>query len=169
MSERARGRAQGPRRSGGTGARGVRVLAVLVGAGLAAASPARAEVTADCELFEISAKAGGAEAIDAELRPLEKKLKKPPFSAWTQFKLLSHTQKPLTKKKVESIPLKLGSATATLVEIVDKSKVRLTITMDDDKGKHVANNTTTVEAGDYVVFVHSLPGNEGHLLSVTCK
>ena len=135
----------------------------------ATASHARADVTADCDFLEISAKAGDKPAVDGELKPLEKKLKKPPFSTWNQFKLLAHVQKALAKKKPEPIGLKNGSATATLVEIVDKSKVRLTVTMSDPRGKEVANNTATVEAGDYVIYVHPLPGNEGHLLSVSCK
>jgi hypothetical protein len=140
-------------------------VAVLV----AAPGPARADVTADCDFLEFSGKTGDKPAIDGELKPLEKKLKKPPFSTWNQFKLLAHSQKPLAKKKPEPISLKTGSATATLIEIVDKSKVRLTVTMADARGKEVANNTATVEAGDYVIYVHPLPGNEGHLLSVTCK
>src|SRR5262245_4733656 len=92
---------------------------------------AHADVTVTCDFLEASAKAGDKAAIDGELKPLEKKLKKPPFASWNQFKLLSHSQKVLAKKKAESISLKVGSATATLVEIVDKSKVRLTVTMDD--------------------------------------
>src|SRR5215467_9365618 len=124
-------------------------VAIAVAAVPALAAPAkdaRADVTASCEFLEISAKTGDKPAIDAELTRVEKKLKKPPFSTWNQFKLLSHSQKSLAKKKTEPIGLKIGSATATLVEIVDKSKVRLTISMDDEKGKQVANNTTTVEA-----------------------
>jgi hypothetical protein len=145
-------------------------LALIAVAVLTATAPrAHAEVTADCDFLEISAKAGDKPAIDAELKPVEKKLKKQPFSSWNQFKLLSHVHKSLAKKKVEPISLKLGSATATMIEIVDKSKVRLTIMMDDQKGKQVANNTATVEAGDYLIYVHSLPNNEGHLLSLTCK
>jgi hypothetical protein len=130
---------------------------------------ARADLTADCDFVEISAKSGDKPAIDGELKPLEKKLKKPPFSGWNQFKLLAHSQKALAKKKPESIALKTGSATATLVEIVDKSKVRLTVTMSDAKGKEVSTNTATIEGGDWVIYVHPLPGNEGHLLSVSCK
>jgi hypothetical protein len=141
------------------------VLAVIA----AAARPARADITAECEFLEMSAKAGDKSSMDPELQPVEKKLKKPPFSTWNQFKLLSRSQKALAKKKLEPINLKIGSATATLVEIVDKSKVRITVTMDDDKGKQVASNTTTVEAGDHVIFVHPLANNEGHLLSLTCK
>jgi hypothetical protein len=144
-------------------------LALAAAALVAAPGLARADVTADCDFLEISARAGDKPAIDGELKPLEKKLKKPPFSTWNQFKLLARAQKALAKKKPEPIGLKNGSATATLVEIVDKSKVRLTVTMNDAKGKEVNNSTTTVEAGDYVIYVHPLPGNEGHLLSVSCK
>jgi hypothetical protein len=144
-------------------------LALALAALAAAPRRASADVTADCDFLEISARAGDKPAIDAELKPLEKKLKNPPFSTWSQFKLLSRSQKALAKKKPEPINLKVGSATATLVEIVDKSKVRLTVTVDDARGKQVVNNTTAVEAGDYVIYVHPLPGKEGHLLSVTCK
>lgn len=143
-------------------------LAIAAAALIGAPRPARADVTADCDFLEISARSGDKPAIDGELKPLEKKLKKPPFSTWNQFKLLAHSSKALAKKKPEPISLKTGSATATLVEIVDKSKVRLTVTIDDAKGKRVVNNTTAVEAGDYVIYGHPL-GNEGHLLSVTCK
>ncbi len=155
----------------GTGRRGV-IVAVAIAVGLALTGTvkrARADVTTDCEFLEISAKTAAKPAIDAELQRVEKKLKKPPFSTWNQFKLLSHSKKSLAKKKPEPVGLKIGAATATLVEIVDKSKVRLTITMDDEKGKQVANNTATVEAGDYVIFVHALANNDGHLLSLTCN
>jgi hypothetical protein len=146
------------------------MFAVAAWAALAGAPRhARAEVTAECDFLEASAKAGDKPGIDGELKPLEKKLKKPPFSAWNQFKLLSRSQKMLAKKKAEPISLKVGSATATLIEIVDKSKVRLTVTMDDARGKQVATNTATVEAGDWVIYVNTPAGNEAHLLSVTCK
>jgi hypothetical protein len=166
LDERIDGRGSRPRT--GRGGITLAVLTILV-ALTGASRHARAEVTADCEFLEISAKVGDKPAIDAELAPVEKKLKKPPFSTWNQFKLLSRSHKSLAKKKIEPISLKIGAATATLVEIVDKSKVRLTITMDDDKSKQVANNTTTVEAGDYMIYVHPLANNEGHLLSLTCK
>jgi hypothetical protein len=151
--------------------RAIQIVALIVLATPALAGPAKGapDVAVSCEFLEISAKQGDKPAIDGELTPMERKLKKPPFSAWNQFKLLSRSQKSLAKKKPEPVGLKIGAATATLVEIVDQSKVRLAITMDDDKGKHVVNNTTTVEAGDYVIFVHELAGNEGHLLSLKCR
>ena len=172
MSERARsaGGSLGQRIGAGRSSLVRLPLLVVVGVGLlGGARVARAEATTACEFLEISAKTGDKPAIDAELKPVEKKLKRPPFSTWNQFKLLSSSKRSLAKKKTESIALKTGSATVTLVEIVDKSKVRLTVTMDDDKGKHVADNTTTVEAGDYVIFVHPLGNNDGHMLSLTCR
>lgn len=145
-------------------------LAILIAIALTtAATRAAADVTAECQFLEMSAKAGDKPLIDGELKPVEKKLKKPPFSAWNQFKLLSSSKKALSKKKAEPVSLKVGAATVTLIEIVDKSKVRLTVTMDDEKGKQVVNNTTTVEAGDYLMYVHSMSNNDGHLLSLTCK
>lgn len=168
MSQRVSERCDAPRRAKGRWATVV-LMIVVVSVLAGTLKDARAEVTADCEFLEISAKVGDKPAIDAELSPVEKKLKKPPFSTWNQFKLLSRLQKPLAKKKAEPIPLKIGSATATLVEIVDKSKVRLTIAIDDEKGKQVATNTTTVDAGDYMIYVHPIANNEGHLLSWTCR
>jgi hypothetical protein len=159
--------ATGGRRVVRAAALGLALVAAI--ATLGAARPARADVTADCDFLEFSGKSGDKPAIDGELKPLEKKLKRPPFSTWNQFKLLAHPQKALAKKKPEAISLKIGSATATLVEIVDKSKVRLNIVMSDARGKEVANNTATVEAGDYVIYVHPVSSSEGHLLSVTCK
>lgn len=168
MSDRVPERGGATRRANG---RLTTLAAALVGLVLVAgtARDARAEVTVDCEFLEISAKTGDKPSIDPALKPVEKKLKKQPFLSWNQFNLLSHSKKALAKKKAEPIPLKVGAATATLVEIVDKSKVRLTLAMENEKGKQVASNTTTVEAGDYIIFVHPLANNDGHLLSLTCK
>jgi hypothetical protein len=142
----------------------VLALGIVLGAGDAHAQD---PVTAD--IFEISASTGKTPMFDAELKPLEKKLKKPAFAAWNQFKLLMKTQQTLVKRKPASFKLKIGSASVTLVEIVDKSKCRLTIAMQDDKGKEIANSTVKVEAGDYVVLTVSLPNNDGHLLALSCK
>src|ERR1043165_4026232 len=101
--------------------RSLAVLAFAVAlAVLLAPRLGRADVTAECDFLEFSATSGDKPAIDGELQQLNKSL---------------------AKKKTEPISLKNGSATATLVEIVDKSKVRLTVIMEDAKGKQVANNT----------------------------
>lgn len=135
----------------------------------AQAPPAAVSVT--CDFIEISATKSKTTSIDPKLGPVEKKLKKAPFSTqWTEFKQLSETNRKLEKKKTETIPLKQGSATATLVEIVDKSKARITITIDNAKGKQAVNQTTLLDAGDYVIHTVVLPPNDdGHLVAVTCK
>jgi len=125
--------------------------------------------TVSCEFLEVSASSGDKPSVDAELEKLKKKFKKPPFSSWNQFKLLMRAEKTLTAKKAESIQLKLGKAEATLLSIVNGSQVRLTISIDDAAGKNFVNNTSTFAAGDYLVFGHSLPNNDGHLLALTCK
>jgi len=136
-----------------------------------AAQPALA-VT--CDFIEIGATKGKTPvkepSIDPKLGAVEKKLKKALFSAqWAEFKQLSQATKKLEKKKTETIALKQGSATATLVEIVDKSKVRITVTIDNAKGKQAVNTTTLLDAGDYVIHAVVLPNEDGHLLAVTCK
>lgn len=156
-------------------------LSVVVTAGLAAPAgpafadkpevPAAAAVAVTCDFIEISATKGKSPSIDPKLAPLERKLKKAPFSTqWSEFKQLSQTSKKLAKKKTEAIQLAQGSATATLVELVDKSKARITVTIDNAKGKQAVNQTTLLDAGDYVIHAVVLPPNDdGHLVAVTCK
>ena len=124
-----------------------------------------------CDFIEIGATKGKSPSIDPKLAPVERRLKKAPFSTqWSEFKQLSQTSKKLVKKKTETIGLAQGSATATLIEIVDKSKVRITITIDSAKGKQSVNQTTLLDAGDYVIHTMLLPPNDdGHLVAVTCK
>ena len=135
----------------------------------AQAPPAAVHVT--CDFIEISATKGKTPSIDPKLGPVEKKLKKAPFSAqWNDFKQLTQATRKLEKKKTEAIALKQGAMTATLVEIVDKSKARITVTIDNAKGKQAVNQTTLLDAGDYVIHAVVLPPNDdGHLLAVTCK
>ncbi|HEY4241551.1 MAG TPA: hypothetical protein VGM88_17135 [Kofleriaceae bacterium] len=146
-----------------------RLALLLALAAVAVPRVARAdEMKADCEFLEIAAKKGDKPSVDAELAQVEKKLKGQPF-AWNQFKFLSRADRSLTKHKAEALPLKVGSATATLVEVVEKSKVRIQFVMTDDKGKTVVDNTTALEAGDSLVFGTPLANGDGHLVAITCK
>lgn len=151
----------------------VATVAALSSAALAdAGDPPRAAapVAVTCDFIEIGATKGKSPSIDPKLGPVERKLKKAPFSTqWTEFKQLSQASKKLEKKKTESIALAQGSATATLVEIVDKSKARITFTIDNAKGKQAVNQTTLLDAGDYVIHTVVLPNDDGHLVAVTCK
>jgi hypothetical protein len=128
-------------------------------------------VKADCEFFEISATTvkGAETTFDPTLKGLEKKLKKGPFTSWNTFKTLSHGTKTLDRNKSEALPLKSGKASAMLLEIVGKSKVRLEVQADDPAGKRWVNTKVVVDAADFVVWVREAPNNDGHLLALTCK
>ncbi len=151
----------------------VSALAIaMIGSSVASAQPKKDAAPAPsvtCEFLEITATSGQSPSIDPDLEKLKKKFKKPPFSSWNQFKLLMKDQRTLAHKKAETIQLKLGKATVTLLGIVNNAQVRLTITIDDATGKNFVNNTSTFAAADYLVFGHSLPNNDGHLLALTCK
>ena len=123
----------------------------------------------DCDLIEIAAKQGDKASIDSDLKPIEAKLSAYKFN---QFTLLGKTHHSLAKQKDEPIKLKMGSASITFIEIVDKSKVRLKITLDDANGKRQVNASQfTVEAADYLVFGYPISKDkkDGHLLALTCK
>ena len=148
------------------------MLALVLAPAVAVAQPKQAPPpppTVSCEFFEISASTGKDAAIDADLEKLKKKFKKPPFSSWNTFKLLMKIEKQLAQKKAEVLTLKHGKAEATLLGVVNGSQVRLAISIDDASGKNFVNNTSTFAAGDYLVYGHSLPNNDGHLLALTCK
>jgi hypothetical protein len=127
-------------------------------------------VHVSCDFIEIAASKGKDAAVDPALGPVEKKLKKPPFSTqWSEFKQLSATSKKLDKKKPESFGLKHGSVTATLLETVDKSGARLNVTIESPKGKKAVDNTSVVSAADYVIYTIVQPSGDGHLVAVTCR
>jgi len=125
-------------------------------------------VKVSCEVMEISASTGKEASMDAAIKKLEKKIAAQPWS-YNQYKLLSQTTKSLEKGKAESLDLKQGSGTAKLVETVDKSKVRLTVT-EEHGGKKLIDNTTTIAAGDWLVYGHPVPpSKDGHLVAISCK
>lgn len=141
-------------------------LAIALGA-TASAQPSK-DVAVSCDFVEIAATKGKA-AVDPALGPVEKKLKKAPFSQWSEFKQLSTTTKKLDKKKPESFALKQGSVTAVLLETVDKSGARLNVTIESTKGKKAVDNTSVVSAADYVIYTIVQPNGDGHLVAVTCR
>jgi hypothetical protein len=125
-------------------------------------------VKVTCDVIEISAATGKDASIDPEIKKLQKKLAAQPWS-FNQYKLLSRSEKSLEKGKQESLGLKEGSATAKLVETVDKSKVRLTVT-EDHGGKRVVDLTQTISAADWLIVGHPVSSNkDGHLVAISCK
>ena len=124
---------------------------------------------AECSFMEIAATKTDKPSVDPELKPLEKKFKKAPFSAWNVFKKLSSGSTSLTKNKPETLKLNKGSATIMLRDRTDK-RVELTVTKDDVKGKRVLEAKPAFKAGDWLML--GGPGetnDDGHILALTCK
>ena len=122
---------------------------------------------ADCTYLEIAATSEKAPAIDAELQPLEKKLKKPPFSSWNTFHKLSGGAFALAKNKAEALRLKQGAASVLMRDRSDK-KLELTITVDGGDGKRVIDTKLGLAVGDWLPLVNNNK-DDGHILALTCK
>jgi hypothetical protein len=132
-------------------------------------TPAQTPVSATCDVVELWASWGGGKcdkAIPERIcRRLERDFK------FTEYKLLSKDTKTFSKKSPEKIKLAKGSATVTLVEIVDKSNVRLRIDFAAAPGK--TDGTFTIAAGDWQTLVAKQsndPKADAHILAVgNCK
>ena len=134
---------------------------------LATATPALADDKAECDYLEISASSGKDPAMDGALKPLEKKLKKPPFSSWNVFHTLTSGHVTLAKDKPDTRKLKQGQSTVLLRDRSDK-RLELTITIDDASGKRVLDNKQSANAGEWLLFGQNV-GDNGHILALTCK
>ena len=143
--------------------RGWLVFALLV----CFAPAARADGHADCNYLEIEASSGKAPQIDPELKPLEKKLTKRPFSSWNVFHKLSTGEFKLVQLKPESLKLQKGAATLLLRDRVEK-RLELTIAIDGSDGKRWLDTKQSVSVGDWPMWVHTI-GEDGHILALTCK
>ncbi|HEY1814025.1 MAG TPA: hypothetical protein VGG74_16855 [Kofleriaceae bacterium] len=138
------------------------VLAALLISGVAVADD-----HAQCSYLEIHATAGKTFTIDPDLQPLEKKLRKPPLSAWNTFHKLSGG--PFALEKLKAEPLKLGQGAASIL-LRDRTDTRLelTVSIDGADGKRVLDNKQNVAAGDWVVWGHNVK-DDGHILALVCK
>ncbi|MEZ4360311.1 MAG: hypothetical protein R3B48_09030 [Kofleriaceae bacterium] len=149
------------------------LTALITGALLIIATgPAAAEDSVDCAFWEIRASSGPAEKIAPELKPLEKKLKRPPFSSWNTFELLSSTRRTLPVLKAQSFKLTEGQASVLYRESGESKKKRrlsLSVTMEDKDGKRVVDMKVNVDVGDYVAVGRSIDnGKNGHVLALSC-
>lgn len=136
----------------------------------AASSVVRADdsaTSAECQYLEIAATTGKASAVDPELSALDKKLKKPPFSAWNTFHKLSGGPVALAKQKPNALKLAQGAASIILRDRTGK-KLELTVTIDGADGKRVLENKQALAVGDWSVWGHSVK-DDGHILALQCK
>ncbi|HEY1555668.1 MAG TPA: hypothetical protein VGF94_12610 [Kofleriaceae bacterium] len=128
---------------------------------------ALADDKAECDFLEIRATTAKPGTIDAELKPLEKKLTRPPLSSWTTFHKLSGGHVSLQKLHAESLKLTQGHASLLLRDRKD-ARLELTIALDAADGKRVIDSQQSVNAGEWTAWVHEV-GSDGHILALTCK
>lgn len=159
-------------RTGHLSTRAASALAIVMALALTAGN-ARAETPVACSVVEIEATTGDKPSMDPELKVLEKKLKKPPFSSWNTFKRLGAHTVNLELMKSSTLTLVNGKAGLLLREVTarggKKTRVSLGITLDDGDGKRVIDSKVAVDAGDYLVVARSLRGGKGQLVAVSCK
>ena len=126
---------------------------------------------AECDYVEIAAtnaKDVKDATIDADLKAVEKKLKKAPFTAWNTFKKLSSGTLSLVANKSETLKLKQGSSSVMLRGRTPK-RVELTVTMDNAAGKRILDAKPAFKAGDWLLLVGTNAKDDGHILGVTCR
>src|SRR5690606_37869513 len=108
-------------------------------------------------------------SMDPELKPLEEKFKKAPFSAWNTFKKLSSGTASLTKNKPETLKLRQGQASIMPRDRTEK-RIELTVTKDDANGQRVLEAKPAFRAGDWLMLGGPGASNDdGHILALTCK
>ena len=147
---------------------------VMAFAALAVAAPAaRADGKVSCTILEIEASNTDSPAQDPELKPLEKKFRKPPFTSWNTFKRLGSYTAELESLKPSALALVGGKAELLLRDITTskskKPRAAFGITLDDQTGKRVLDTKVQVDLGDWLVVGRSMKGDKGWWLALTCK
>ena len=139
---------------------------------LALAGAAQAD-DAKCTVFEIKASAGETK-IDSQLKPIEKKLKKPPFSAWQSFIVVKKHDVKAEQMRQAIVPLATGGKLGLLYKDRSdakghKTRLRVGMTLDDASGKRKADITLKVDSGDYTLVGRDA-GKDGstHVLAIRC-
>lgn len=129
---------------------------------------------AACSILEV--KASNSEGgIDAALKPLAKKLQKPPFSAWKSFKLLKKHSENAALMKAVSVKLQTGGKLSLLYRDRSDSKgrkprLRIGFTLDDKDGKRKAEMTIKVDSGDFTLVGRDAnKDGSSHILAIRCS
>jgi hypothetical protein len=132
-----------------------------------------AAANADCQILEIKASNDG-DGVDPALRPLARKLKKPPFSSWKAFKLLKQHARSVERMKALNLGLVTGSKLALLFRgasggQASKTRLRLTFTLDDKNGKRKLDGTINLDSGDYSLIGGDTFEGGTYIVAVSCK
>jgi len=155
-------------------------LALLIVAAVATtAAPARAQkktaatTTMTCEVVEIEASTAEKASIDPELKDLEKKLKKGPFSAYNKFVKSARIAKKLEVMVADAFDTPKGEVTLIVREIDKPSKKRtrlsLGIQLETESGKQYIDTKSNVDAGDFLMFARTVSDKQSIVTAVGCR
>ena len=158
------------------------VLALLIAAVVVATSaPVRAQnqkgkktaTTMTCEVVEIEASNDEKPSIDPELKDLEKKLKKGPFSAYNKFVKSARIAKKLEVMVADAFDTPKGEVTLIVREIDKPSKKRtrlsLGIQLETESGKQYIDTKSSVDAGDFLMFARTVSDKLSIVTAVGCR
>lgn len=148
-------------------AAGLAIAALLI-----AARPALADDHASCSAIELMMTKGKDPSLPDQAKQLEKKLKKPPYSSWNVFKVLSSSDFELEGMKPKALKLAQGASTLVLRDVIEggkRSRFKIQITMDGASGKRVVDTTVILNSGDFIDYGESIaPNDDGHFVFLTC-
>lgn len=154
-------------------------LALLIAAAVVATSaPVRAQkktatTTMTCEVVEIEASNDEKPSIDPELKDLEKKLKKGPFSAYNKFVKSARIAKKLEVMVADAFDTPKGEVTLIIREIDKPSKKRtrlsLGIQLETESGKQYIDTKSNVDAGDFLMFARTVSDKQSIVTAVGCR
>jgi len=151
-----------------------RALALLIAMALVGtAAPARADDKTTCEVVEIEASASEKPSIDPDLKDLEKKLKKGPFSAYNKFVKSARVSKTMEVMVSQSFDTPKGEVDLIVREISKAKKKRtrlsLGIQLETESGKRYIDTKMTVDAGDFLLFARTVSDKQSIITAVGCR
>ena len=151
-----------------------RILAVLIAAGLAvAATPAHAEESVTCEVVEIEASVADKPSVDPELKDLEKKLTKGPFSAYNRFVKSARIARKMKVMVSETFDTPKGEVDLIVREISKSAKKRtrisLGIQLENEQGKQYIDTKSNVDARDFLMFARTVSDKKSIVTAVGCR
>jgi hypothetical protein len=131
-----------------------------------AAPPAKANATAELTVYQIRA-TNEDKPSDAELTQgqLGKKLSKGPFKSWKRFTLISPKQIQ-TVQQLKSVEAALATGKlgvlyrSRMQSQGKKDRLRLSLTMDDQKGKRTLDTTIELDSADFFLVGGQPLGND---------
>jgi hypothetical protein len=148
-----------------TVAKGVVVVALVLGAARAHAQTAQCVVT---EIVASSDKKG----LDPRLERLKAKLVRPPFSAWDTFVLVGEQSVSAERLKPATAPLTQGTLTLLYKDKMaaqgGRARLRFGVDLDNKQGRRSVSTVVAFDAGDPLLIAGEPVKGGTYILALGC-